>query len=221
MALPARSKSVARLLRTVTFELGLPSLCGLTMIQGGPGIAVVVVDHRVVEDARVAHAEKADAVPVIGDDDVVLDRPVDEKAVETADSLQGAFQRLVRILGIDEEVAAQHDAGDLGRADAVGTVRPALEAVVVVLVLTVADVRVLHDVVLKNAVVAQAAQAIGREVDDAIELDQRVVAGHADAEAHVSHGIVPDDDIVPADFDAAARVVDPLRRAPPRQRLRR
>ena len=156
---------------------------------GRPGPDGVKVQHGIVDDQTVTRPEQGDAVPVVGDDDIVLNHPVHKGAVEAANALKGSAMGLVQIFVVDDGVAPQHETHDLAAAHAVGADGPGLKAVVVIAVDVVA---ILHGVVLERAVVAEPAQTVAREVLDEIAGDEGMAGVHGNAKVHVQQAIVAD-----------------------------
>ncbi len=183
---------------------------------GWPGsLAAAIVDDGVVHDAHVARAEERDAVPVVDDHDVVLDHPILEKPVEAADALGRAGEGLSRVVEVDEDVAAELDpASDAPARRAVLAEGPGLKEVVVMIVDVVG---VLDDVVFEDAVVADASEAVAREIPNEVVAHEGVgrVVPDRDAVAHVPDRVVEDAGIRCANADAGPGAVRPITFVPP------
>src|SRR5688500_11602536 len=91
-----------------------------------------IFGYGVVDDHAVFRPLQRDAVPVVGDDYVVLDAPAIEEAFEATDALRPVGERMRR-RGADEDVAADRDAIDRAAASGNAAVAAgeALEEIVV------------------------------------------------------------------------------------------
>lgn len=67
---------------------------------------VIGVENRVVDDLAVSGSEQGNPVVMVGVHYIVFHYPVDKGAIETADSLEGAPERLIGIFVIDKQVVA-------------------------------------------------------------------------------------------------------------------